>query len=126
MIDALFNQSSYIAAKKMLDVNLMRHEAIASNLGNIETPNYKRIDVSSAFETQLQQAISGGDIEQVSSLQPQLGIDTQARSSRSDGNTVQLESELLKMNQNTIENAVETQMINGSLARMRMAITGNP
>jgi flagellar basal-body rod protein FlgB len=126
MIDALFNQSSYIAAKKMLDVNLMRHEAIASNLGNIETPNYKRLDVAPAFETQLQQAINGGDIEQISSLQPQLGIDTQTRSSRSDGNTVQLESELLKMNQNTTENAVETQMVNWSLARMRMAITGNP
>ena len=124
MIDALFNQSSYVAAKKMLDVNLMRHEAIASNIGNIETPNYKRVDVSPAFETQLQQAISSGDMEQISSLQPQIGIDTQAHSSRSDGNTVQLESELLKMNQNTLENAVETQIVSGSLARMRMAVTG--
>jgi len=124
MIDALFNQSSYIAAKRMLDVNLMRHEAIASNLANIETPNYKRLDVSPSFETQLQQAIADGNPDRVGDEQPQLGIDTTARASRTDGNTVQLESELLKMNQNTTENAVETQIVNESLTRMRWAITG--
>ena len=124
MIDALFNQSSYVAAKKMLDVNLMRHEAIASNLANIETPNYKRVDLSPSFEMQLQQAVGSGDTTQVMGMQPQLGIDTQAICSRGDGNTVQLESELLKLNQNTTENAVETQVVNTSLAIMRMAVTG--
>jgi flagellar basal-body rod protein FlgB len=124
MIDALFSQSSYVAAKKMLDVNLMRHEAIASNLANIETPNYKRIDLSASFESQLQQAVGSGDAAQVTSMQPQLGIDPQAIASRGDGNTVQLEAELLKLNQNTTENAVETQVVNASLAKLRMAITG--
>jgi flagellar basal-body rod protein FlgB len=124
MIDALFNQSSYVAVKKMLDVNLMRHDAISSNLANIETPNYKRLDVPATFEAQLQQAVSNGDVEQISSMQPQLGIDPQAVCTRNDGNTVQLESEVLKMNQNTIENAVETQLVNASLAKLRMAITG--
>jgi flagellar basal-body rod protein FlgB len=124
MIDALFSQPSYVAAKKMLDVNLMRHEAIASNLANIETPNYKRIDISTTFESQLQQAIGSGDTEQMVGMQPQLGVDTQAICSRGDGNTVQLESELLKLNQNTTENAVETQLVNASLAKLRLAITG--
>ena len=124
MIDALFSEPSYIATKKMLDVNLMRHEAIASNLANIETPNYKRLDLAPTFEAQLKQAVSGGDIEQINSLQPQLTIDTQAICSRNDGNTVQLETELLKLNQNTTENAVETQMVNWSLAKLRLAVTG--
>ena len=39
MIDALFSQSNYLAAKKMLDASVLRHEAIASNLANLETPN---------------------------------------------------------------------------------------
>jgi hypothetical protein len=46
MIDALFTDSDYVAAKKMLDVTVLRHQAIASNLANVETPNYKRLDVS--------------------------------------------------------------------------------
>src|SRR5581483_280154 len=124
MIDAVFSQPEYVATKKMLDVNLMRHEAIASNLANIETPGYKRLDVSGAFENQLQQAIGNNDSQSIMGLQPQLAVDTQAVASRGDGNTVQLESELLRLNQNTLENAVETQCVNFNLARLRMAITG--
>ena len=35
-----------------------------------------------------------------------------------------LESEMLKMNQNTVEDALETQLISESLAKMLLAITG--
>lgn len=124
MIDALFSQPDYVAAKKSLDVTVMRHEAIASNLANLETPNYKRIDVSASFESQLRQAVASQDASQISSLQPRLGIDTQAVTGRTDGNTVQLETEMVKLNENTVEDALETQLINTRLSNMRLAITG--
>jgi flagellar basal-body rod protein FlgB len=124
MIDALFTESGYVAAKKMLDVSLLRHQAIASNLANVETPNYKRLDVSSSFEDQLRQAVAGQNSAEIASLQPSLAVDTTAISGRSDGNTVQLESEMLKLNTNSVENTLETQLVSGSLAKLRLAITG--
>ena len=124
MIDALFGNSNYIAAKKMLDVNVLRHEAIASNIANVETPNYKRLDVSASFESQLSHAVSSGDSAQVGGMQPYLSVDTTAASGRSDGNTVQLEDEMLKLNQNMVEHALETQLVSSSLIQMRLAITG--
>jgi flagellar basal-body rod protein FlgB len=124
MIDALFSDSFYVAAKKMLDVTSMRQEAIASNLANIETPNYKRLDVAPSFESQLSQAVASKDNEQINSVQPQLTVDNSAVSGRSDGNTVQLETEMLKLNQNTVEHAMETQLVGSELMRMRLAITG--
>ena len=124
MIDALFNDPNYMAAKRMLDVTAMRHEAIASNLANVETPNYKRVDVSTNFENQLRQAVASKDPSAIASLQPELTVDTQAVSGRSDGNTVLLESELLKLNQNMVEHSLETQLVTGSLTRLRLAITG--
>jgi flagellar basal-body rod protein FlgB len=124
MIDALFNEPTYAAAKKMLDVTVLRQEAIASNLSNLETPNYKRLDVAPSFEAQLSQAVKSGDAQKIAGLQPSLTVDLSAISGRSDGNTVTLESEMLKMNQNTVEDALETQLISGSLAKMRLAITG--
>ncbi len=124
MIEALFSQPYYVASKKMLDVTVMRHEAIASNLANLETPNYKRIDVSPSFEAQLHQAVANRDTAQMASLEPRLAVDTQAVTGRSDGNTVQLETEMLKLNQNTVEDALETQLITVSLTNMRLAITG--
>jgi flagellar basal-body rod protein FlgB len=124
MISALFSDSSYVTAKKMLDVSVLRQEAIASNLANVETPNYKRLDVASTFESQLQNAISSGNSASVATMQPELAVDTSAVSGRADGNTVQLESEMLRLNENTVENAVETELVNQSMAKIRMAVTG--
>jgi flagellar basal-body rod protein FlgB len=124
MIDALFADSNYVAAKKMLDVNVMRHEAIASNIANVETPNYKRMDVSASFENELSQAVLSRDSAQIAALQPGLAVDSQATSGRGDGNTVQLENEMLKLNQNVVEHALETQLVNANLSTMRLAITG--
>lgn len=124
MIEALFSQPDYAATKKMLDVTVLRQEAIASNLANLETPNYKRMDVAPSFEAQLRQAVVNGNSAQISGLRPQLAVDSQAFTGRSDGNTVQLESEMMKLNANTLEDAMETQLISSTLSRMRLAITG--
>lgn len=124
MIDAIFSQPNYLAAKKLLDVTAIRQEAIASNLANLETPNYKRLDVAPAFENQLRQAVASGSPSAISSIQPSLAQDPSAVASRRDGNTVNLESELMHLNQNVVEHSLETQLVTGSLLKLRMAITG--
>lgn len=124
MIDALFNQNGYLAAKKMLDATAVRQDAIASNIANLETPGYKRLDLAPTFEAQLQQAVNGRDANQLRALQPRLAQDAKALSNRMDGNTVQLETELLHQNQNFVAHSLETQLITGSLLKLRLAITG--
>jgi len=124
MIEGLFNQNGYVAAKKMLDLTALRHEAIASNLANVERPHYRRIDVVPNFSAELRQALESGNPQRIASVQPELATDLTAIASRKDGNTVQLESELLKMNQNFLEHQLETQLVSGALMKMRLAITG--
>ena len=124
MIDGLFNQTNYVAAKKMLDATALRHEAIASNIANVETPHYKRVDVAPAFATELQQAVAAKDGAGIRAVQPQLAVDPTAISGRKDGNNVQIESELLKLNQNFMEHQLETQLVSGAMMKLRMAITG--
>lgn len=124
MIEALFNQPNYQATKKLLDASVLRHEALASNLANLETPNYKRLDVAPAFEAELRQAVGTQDPSMIAALRPRLEVDAAAHSSGRDGNTVQLESELMKLNQNTLEHTLETQLISSSLLKLRHAITG--
>jgi flagellar basal-body rod protein FlgB len=126
MIDALFTQTNYVAAKKMLDVTAARMEAIQSNLANIETPNYRRLDVAPAFEAELRRAVASGDAVQISSLQPRLEADATAVARRRDGNSVELEDEMVRLYRNSLEHQVETQLITGSLLKMRLAITGRP
>ncbi|MFO1486975.1 MAG: flagellar basal body rod protein FlgB [Verrucomicrobiota bacterium] len=126
MIDALFNQPNYLAAKKTLDVVALRQEAIASNIANLETPGYKRVDIAPTFQAELDRACSSGDAQQLSTLKPTLAVDPNAIASGRDGNTVSMERELMLMSQNTITNALETQLVSGTFAKLRMAITGKP
>lgn len=124
MIDALFSQPNYLAAKKMLDAAVLRHAAIASNIANLETPNYKRLDLAPSFSAELQRACASGNTAQIDALQPALAVDDQAVAASRDGNTVNLENELMQMNQNALEHSLETQLITRSLVQLRMAITG--
>ena len=126
MIDAIFNHPGYAATKKMMDATALRHQAIASNIANIETPNYKRIDIATSFQTELKSAMGSKEIGKISSIVPGLAEDQSAVAANRDGNTVQLESELMKLNENTLAHNLETQLVSAALLKMRLAITGRP
>jgi flagellar basal-body rod protein FlgB len=126
MIEALFNQPNYVAAKRQLDATALRHEAIASNLANVETPGYQRIDVAPSFRDELGRALGTKSAASIARIKPRLAVDATAVARGRDGNTVQMENELVQLSQNTLANALETQLITGSLLKLRLAITGRP
>ena len=126
MIDALFTQPNYLAAKKGLDLVTLREEAIHQNIANLETPGYKRVDVAAAFATALQRATASRDPHAISAVKPQLAADPDAVPTGPDGNTVNLESELVEMNKNNVAHALQAQLITGSLLRLKLAILGKP
>jgi flagellar basal-body rod protein FlgB len=108
MIDALFNQPTYVAAKKMLDATVLRQEAIASNLvqfGNaqLQAPGRGADFFAGAIEP-------GGEESATRRKWPDCNRVWRWTSrpfrAASDGNTVTLESEMLKLNQNTFEDAL--------------------
>jgi len=123
MVEALFNQPNYLAAKKSLDAVALRQEAIASNIANLETPGYKRLDLTPSFQTALDSACASRDPQQIAALQPSLAPDPNALSNGLDGNTVTLEKEMAALSQNTLAHNLETQLVSNMLLRLRMAIT---
>jgi flagellar basal-body rod protein FlgB len=124
MINGIFEQPGYAAASKMLDATALRQEAIARNMANIETPNYKRVDVDASFQSALKDALASGDSRRIESIPVSLIQDPAAVSSTLDGNTVQLESELMQLSQNTMAHQLETQMLSSTFAKLRLAISG--
>ena len=124
MIDPVFQADNYQIARRLLDAAALRQEAIASNIANAETPHYRRLDLAPSFRTELQNAIAGRDVARLDSLRPQITADARAVSVNQDGNTVDLEHELLELGQNTLENTIQTRFVAGSLAKIRLAITG--
>lgn len=124
MVAPIFSSENYLAAGKLLDASVLRQQAIASNIANAETPGYRRLDISHDFATQLRSKLTNGDLPAVSALRPQLMEDAHARTVRPDGNSVEMESELLEMNRNTVEYNFLTEIVSGNLKQLRMAITG--
>jgi len=125
MIDPIFQTDNYQLARKLLDAAVLRHEAIATNVANAETPGFRRVDLAPDFATQLKaQAAAGKFARTASTLQPQLAEDQSARSMRPDGNTVEIEQELLVMNRNAVEHHFLTELVSNNLKQLRLAITG--
>lgn len=125
MVDPIFQSDNYVLARKLLDSAVVRHQAIASNIANAETPGYHRLDVSSDFATQLRSQLVTGELSSKSdSLKPQLVDDPAARSVRPDGNSVDIEHELLAMNRNSVEHQYLTEIITQNIKQLKMAITG--
>lgn len=125
MIDPIFQTDNYQLARKLLDAAVLRQEAIATNVANIETPGFRRIDVAPDFAMQLKSRMAAGDLGRTSdTLQPHLTEDPTARSVRPDGNTVEIERELLVMNRNVVEHDFLTEIVSNNLKQLKLAITG--
>ena len=124
MIDGLFASANYQGVKRMLDATVLRQEAIASNLANVETPHYKRVDVSPTFASELSQAISSGSPAAVNSIKPTIVVDQNAVAQNRDGNSVQLEKELIHLQKNMVAHHLQTQMLTGTFNKLRAAIRG--
>ena len=124
MIDAIFNQAGYLGAKRMLDATVARHDAIAANIANAETPHYKRVDLAPSFSKELQNAIASQSTGKLHSLKPKIAVDTKALAANRDGNTVNLEHEVMELSQNSLQHAVESQVVSANLLKLRLAITG--
>jgi len=82
--------SAIVAALgRQLNRAVARQQVAASNLANIDTPNYRAKDVQFAEALDASLQTTGTDAPVVS--------DAEGLAARRDGNTVQLDRELLKM-----------------------------
>ena len=104
----------------------VRLNTVASNIANVSTPGYKRVDLGRTFEQELIKTIDGRDAAKIAALDPLVETDSLTPSTRADGNNVQLDSELLKLTTNTMNFDALSQFASGSLKQLRTAITGRP
>lgn len=125
MVDPIFQSDNYVLARKLLDAAVVRQEAVAANIANAETPGYRRVDVAPDFAVQLKARLESGDLTATAgSLKPRIVEDTTARAIRPDGNSVEIEHELLAMNKNAVEHEYLTEIISQNIKQLKMAITG--
>ena len=125
MIDPVFQSDNYQLARKLLDASVVRQDAIASNIANADTPGFRRVDVAPDFATQLRTSIEAGKTAETEALKPSIVEDSAARSIRPDGNSVEIEHELLEMNRNTVEYDYLAEIVSRNIKQMKIAISGH-
>ena len=108
----------------LLDAGIRAEEArqrtIASNIANIETPGYRRLDVR--FEELLAKAMKSARAANASHVEPQI---FQPRSTpvRSNGNDVNMEMEIGEMLKNASRETAFVRLLRKKFAQIENAIT---
>jgi flagellar basal-body rod protein FlgB len=123
MLHGIDSSPTLLIAQKSLDACVLRQEAISRNIANAETPGYKRMDISADFSDRLRAAVRRGEIKG-KLPNPTLAEDVKARAQRSDGNSVDLENELLQLNKSQVDHEYLTHLIGSHYKMLKTAITG--
>lgn len=97
----------------------LRQKAIASNVANLETPGYQRIDIK--FEELLTKALASGSAFDLGQIAPQIH---QPKSTpiKSNGNDVSLEGEVGEMVKNTLRHKTYIRLLSKKLQQIERAI----
>ena len=122
---------------KALDMRTQRHQALASNIANADTPNYKArdIDFKSAMQNALAGRADGGSLAMAVTAGSHLAgngaggpgalqyrTETQ---SAVDGNTVDMDVERAQFAENAIFYEAGLTFITGRIRTMLSAVQGN-
>jgi flagellar basal-body rod protein FlgB len=125
--DGLFITPALQSLRLSMDDAALRQQAISSNIANVNTPGYQRMDVSSSFQQAFSDALNRLGSGQTLDEMPQGNIETSAVQgpARPDGNTIQLENEMEAMANNSAQYEFAGQMLSSNYHGLKMAITGN-
>ncbi|NLG73588.1 MAG: flagellar basal body rod protein FlgB [Chloroflexi bacterium] len=129
MTDPILSDSALKAARFALDGLARRQEVIGQNLANIDTPGYKAQTVD--FETALKRSLEKGTSMRPQKTHPGHRIASQAEpgrvqielrrggSQRADGNTVDLDTELLEMSETGLRFQALTTLVSKKLSLLK-------
>ena len=127
-VGQIFNDPTLNSLKLELEVTAKRHEALASNVANLNTPGYHRIDLSrnfkDAFSTALHAMDQGQSAEQVNLMAPELAEDPIQNTPRMDGNTVNIEQETTEIIKNQGDFDFAGRMMAIRYSNLKQAISG--
>ena len=117
---------------KAADAANSRHAILSNNIANVDTPNYKRKDVS--FERYLEQELVGDEplserVEEVNKHLKDFGgliyTDHSILSYRLDGNNVDMDTEQAYLAENQIRYNVLTSQISAEFGRYKTVLSSN-
>lgn len=124
MLEKILNTNAFLTAQAALDGLATRHAAISSNIANVNTPGYKRIEVP--FEAALARAVRenvnacGLPCRPTLDFTPPVVRDPSV--GRADGNNVDIERETVQLADNTLRYETLSSYIAGFFTGLKAVI----
>ena len=108
--------------EKMLDVSAIKHKVIANNIANINTPGYKKMEIS--FSDQLEKVIKDTSSDKFDTIQPKIVIAENDNNDtvRNDGNNVDMDKEISALMKNTLSYNIYSQLLAKKMELVKSAI----
>ena len=118
-VPVLFD-TTQLALERAIGGAAQRHQALAANLANVNTPGYQRVDVD--FQSALRGALSSDDTRAAlerSSFSAQRDANAVARA---DGNSVDADAESAKLAANALEQQAAVSVAHARIQILRSAM----
>jgi flagellar basal-body rod protein FlgB len=111
--------------ERALDQAAFRHQVLATNLANVDTPGYRTRDVPT-FAGEVERAMAGSDEEGGAGLpgMTQVAREVRGLMERPDGNNVSVERESLLLAENQLRFQVAVAFLKDEFHRLSLAING--
>ncbi len=115
------SDKNVVLLSKLLDLTASKNKVLANNIANVNTPGYKKSEVS--FEKELLKAVESKDINKIKGLQESLSL-SKDKSTRKDGNNVDLDQELVTFYQMSDKHNIYLEILSKKFKGMIAAIEG--
>ena len=102
-----------------IQAEALRQKAVASNVANMETPEYRRVDVK--FQELLDKAINTSGAVDLKGVEPEL-YQPENTAVKSNGNDVSLEVEVGQMVKNTLRHKTYIRLLQKKYAQLELAM----
>jgi len=113
--------TTQLALERAIEGAGKRHQALAANIANANTPGYQRVDVD--FHGALAAAVGGSDARDgLQRLAFSPTADATAGATRADGSTVDIESESAKLAANALEQQAAVQVAQARIGILKAAM----
>lgn len=124
--ESIFSTPALQSLQLALDQAALRQQAISSNIANVNTPGYQRMDVSASFQQAFSDALGRLSKGESAGRLPEqaIAVARDQGPARPDGNTVQIEQEMVTMAQNSARFEFAGQMLASNYHGLKYAITG--
>lgn len=134
MFDHLFSEDAFLVLKNSLGASAQRHDVIANNIANVNTPNFKKSKVS--FEDELKSALKTsrssplvctsskhmrGSVRSPASVMPKEMLVKKTAMSL-NGNNVDVDEEMTELAKNTIYYNALVELMKSKINMLKTAV----